>query len=285
MSEKNDKYMTYFKQPLAQVEKTLERVLPQASQFPHNIHEAMRYAVFPAGKRFRPLVALAACEACGGKAEDALIPAASLELIHSYSLVHDDLPALDNDDDRRGRPTCHKKYGEALAILAGDGLLTLAFHILAQMPDPRKATALLSEISTAAGTYGMIGGQVADVMTPPDKLNLLTLDYINIHKTGRLIKASAVAGAIAAGAAVPVQAHLARFGEYLGLAFQSIDDLLDGDGYLRLVKPKELRQKIRDLIAGAIREIRPLGRRAVKLQMLAEFLLKRLPRERYAKVD
>ncbi len=278
------KYEAYFKTYLEAVEQTLEAQLPPASHPPAVVHEAMRYAVFPAGKRFRPILALAACEACGGSFRDALVPAAALEFIHCYSLVHDDLPALDNDDERRGQPSCHKKFGEAMAILAGDGLLNHAFAILAQVQPSGKAVQLLQEISTSAGTYGMIGGQVAE-LAADSKLTLPMLDYISIHKTGMLIKAAAVSGALAAGASREMRARMTKYGEALGLAFQLIDDCLDRDGYLHLIKEAELRQKVRNLIAHAKREIHPLGRKSDKLQFLADYLLKRLPRGRHVSVD
>ena len=270
------KFEQYFKNHLQAVEATLEKILPPAERHPAAVHEAMRYAVFPSGKRFRPVLTLAACEAAGGKMQDALLPAAAIELIHCYSLVHDDLPALDDDDTRRGQPTCHKRFGEAVAIMAGDGLLTLAFHALARVPAGRIG-ALLEEISTAAGTYGMIGGQVAELVAPRE-MNLPMLDYISSHKTGKLITVAATSGAIAADASKEVRMHLLKYGESLGLAFQFIDDFLDGDGYLKLIKPAEIRQKVRDLIARAKREIKPLGRKADKLQFIADILLQRLPR-------
>lgn len=279
------KYEVYFKRSLELIERTLDKILPPGRQYPSVIHEAMRYAVFSGGKRFRPVLTLAACEAAGGKPEDAVLPAVAIELIHSYSLVHDDLPALDDDDTRRGKPTCHKQFGEAMAILTGDGLLTLAFQTLARVRPARIALRLLEEISTTAGSCGMIGGQVADLVIGKTDLDLPMLDYISIHKTGQLIKASAVSGAIAAGASEDARRRMLKYGETLGLAFQSVDDLLDGDGYLKLIKPREVRQKVRDLIAGAKREIRPFGRKADKLLALADFLLRRMPKESHAAVD
>ncbi|MBI3313525.1 MAG: polyprenyl synthetase family protein [Candidatus Omnitrophica bacterium] len=280
------KYEIYFKRYLALIEKKLEEVLPPPSQYPSVIHEAMRYAVLGAGKRFRPVLTMAAAEACGGSAEEALVPACSLELIHSYSLIHDDLPALDNDDLRRGKPTCHKQYGEAVAILAGDGLLTLAFYLLSKVEPAKRALRLVEEISTAAGTYGMIGGQVSDLIESKKDIDLPTLDYISTHKTGKLIKASAVCGAIVAAASSDIYRKMLHYGEYVGLAFQSVDDFIDEDGYTRVIKPKDLKQKIRDLIAKAKREVRPLGRKAEKLQALADILLRRVPKiKNYEQVD
>ncbi len=279
------KYESYFKSYLELVEKSLDEMLPPASQHPSAVHEAMRYSVFPAGKRFRPVLTLASCEAAGGSALDAVIPAISLELIHCYSLVHDDLPALDNDDERRGQPSCHKKFGEALAIMAGDGLLNHAFYLLSRIQPAGRAIQLLGEISTAAGTYGMIGGQVAELTAPAGELSLPMLDFISIHKTGMLIKASAVSGAIAAGASKDIKSRMLHYGEALGLAFQLIDDCLDRDGYTRLIHETEVRQRVRHLIAHAKREIHPLGKKAEKLLFLADFLLKRLPRGKHVSMD
>jgi len=280
------KYEIQFKPFLEAIEKTLLKVLPPESRYPQTLHEAIHYAVFTGGKRFRPVLALAATEACGGDWREALLAACAIECIHTYSLVHDDLPALDNDDIRRGKPACHKQFGEAVAILAGDSLLTFAFEILSRVKPAQKALRLIAELSTASGTYGMIGGQVADLTVNPSNLDLPMVDYISVHKTGKLIKASAVMGALAADASEENLERTLKYGECVGLAFQSLDDLLDGDGYLKIVKPKEVRQKIRDLIAKAKRAIRPLGKKADKLQALADFLLERMPRrDRRVAVD
>lgn len=273
------KYEESFKDYLGLLESKMKEVLPPADHPPVRLHEAMRYAVLEGGKRFRPVMAFAACEACGGKPEQALIPAVSIELIHSYSLVHDDLPALDNDELRRGMPTLHMKYGEALAVLTGDALLTLAMQLLSGVRPPKLAASLLHEISTAAGSYGMIGGQVADLEAEGRELDVATLDYINVHKTGKLIRTSASAGAMAAGAGRDDRTRLNRYGEFTGLAFQAVDDLLDHDGYLQVMKPGEVKEQVRDLIAKAKREIRPLGKKAGKLIQLADFLLERMPKE------
>lgn len=274
-------YEDYFKKEMGQIEEALESVLPLAGQRPAEVHEAMRYAVFPSGKRFRPVLTLAAAEACGGKSSDAIWPAVSIELIHTYSLVHDDLPCMDNDDERRGRPTCHKKFGEALALLAGDGLLTLAFQVLARSGSAQLAS-FLEEISTASGTYGMIGGQVAELVAQGSELSLPLLDYIHSHKTGKLITVSAVCGALAAGAASETLEHIRRYGENLGLAFQLVDDLQDQDGYLKLTGAQDVVEKIRDVMARAKQEIRGLGPVNEKLMMMADYLLKRIPREHHA---
>ncbi len=279
------KYEDYFKKYLDAVEAKLKTVMPAEEKHPPVIHDAMAYAVFTGGKRFRPVLTLTACEAVGGSIEKALLPACAVELIHSYSLVHDDLPALDNDDVRRGKPTCHKRYGEAMAILAGDGLLTYAFQLLAQVKPAARALSMIEELSTAAGTYGMIGGQVADLAIPPEDRDLPALDYISVHKTGKLIKASAVLGALAGDAQTENLERLRRFGEWIGLAFQAIDDMLDQDGYVQVLKAKDLRLKSRDLIAQSKREVKPLGKRGEKLIYLADFLLERIPRRTHVAVD
>ena len=242
----------------------------------------MHYAVLTGGKRFRPLLTLSVCEALGGDLERALYPACALELIHCYSLVQDDLPALDNDDMRRGNPTCHKKFGEATALLASDGLLTLAFEILTQVQPAEMAVRLARELSTASGTCGMIGGQAADLEGASKTPDLAMLDFINIHKTGQLIKASTVAGAVAAGAGEAQIARSQRYGELLGLAFQCVDDLLDGDGYLRHMSARELENNTRLLIAKAREEARFFGKTSAKLIFLADFLEQRMPTKTHA---
>jgi len=273
------RYEKVFKKHLDLIEGGLRKVLPGPALHPGSLHEPMAYAVLAGGKRFRPVLTLAASEACGGSPLEALVSAVSIELIHAYSLVHDDLPALDNDDFRRGKPTLHRQFGEAAAILTGDALLTLAFENLASVKPPRKALELLKELSTAAGTYGMIGGQVADLAAQTKDLDLPTLDFINVHKTGKLILASVVAGAIAAGANQKIRRHMHRYGEFIGLAFQSVDDLHDGDGYLKIMKGREVRMKVRELIANAKREVRGLGRKSESLIFLADVLLSRMPKE------
>lgn len=279
------KYETFFSEELEAIDKTLHEVLPKGDVHTAVLHEAMSYAMFPGGKRFRAVLAVAASEACGKKWQDALIPAAAIELIHNYSLVHDDLPALDNDELRRGQLTVHKRYGEANAVLVGDSLLTLAFQVLGEFKPAEAACELVLEMSTAAGSYGMIGGQVADITAEGKELTLPVLDYINTHKTGKLIKASTVSGAIAAGASSEKRQMMLKYGELIGLAFQSVDDLLDGDGYLKLAKAKDIRDKTRDLIAQAKRTVKPLGKDAEKLVKLADYLLMRVPQGNHVKVD
>jgi geranylgeranyl diphosphate synthase type II len=203
--------------------------------FPASVHEAMRYSLFAGGKRVRPILAIAAAEALGAKTSDLFPLAGSLELIHTYSLIHDDLPAMDDDDRRRGRPTCHKVYGEAIAILAGDGLLNMAFEVLS---DPRRNKAvpanrllsIINEIGTASGVHGMVGGQVVDMESEGKDIDFPTLEYIHTHKTGALIRASVRVGALYAKASEKRLKALTRYGERVGLAFQIADDILDITG-------------------------------------------------------
>jgi geranylgeranyl diphosphate synthase type II len=192
--------------------------------------EACRYAVFSGGKRLRPLVCLLVAEACGGKVDDALASAAALELVHCYSLAHDDLPAMDDDDFRRGRPTCHKVHGEAMAILAGDALLTRAFEVIARHAPRAAAVEIAAELGSAAGVAGMVGGQAADLLGEREAPSEATVRAIHEKKTGALFRASARIGALCAGADAPLLAAAAGFGTALGLCFQVVDDLLGRHG-------------------------------------------------------
>lgn len=272
-------YETFFKNELKLIDGNLRQALSIRKAAPSIIHSAMRYAVFPGGKRFRSILTFNACKACGGKFADAIPAALAMELIHSYSLVHDDLPALDNDDLRRGKPSCHKKFGEANAILAGDGLLTLAFELLADIRPAERAIRILREISTAAGVRGMIGGQVADLMASSRK-TLSELDFICKNKTGKLIYASAMSGALSAGALAQPLQWIARYGECLGLAFQVVDDILDGDGYSRFLSRERTVRKAQKLIVTAKKAVRGFGAKADKLVFLADFLESRIPQSK-----
>jgi geranylgeranyl diphosphate synthase type II len=215
---------------LAIIEAALNRWLPPESCVPESIHRAMRYSVFAGGKRIRPLLALASAAAISSENPGVEDAACTLEMIHTYSLIHDDLPDMDNDDFRRGRPTCHKMFGSAIAILAGDALCTLAFQVLASLDGvgPEVRVALIREIATAAGTHGgMIAGQVHDLESegrPPDAD---TLHAIHRAKTGALLRASVRLGAVYAKADADRLDALTRFGEHVGLAFQIVDDVLD----------------------------------------------------------
>jgi geranylgeranyl diphosphate synthase type II len=212
------------------VDSALERWVPAETDNPPTIHRAMRYSLFAGGKRIRPLLAIAAAEAISDAPVGIESAACVLELIHTYSLIHDDLPALDNDDLRRGRPTCHKVFGDAMAILAGDALLTLAFEVLAKLEgvDAERRISLVRELATASGTVGgMIGGQVNDIEGEGKFPTAQLLDSIHRAKTGALLRASVRMGAIYAGATERQFHALTNFGEHIGLAFQIVDDVLD----------------------------------------------------------
>jgi geranylgeranyl diphosphate synthase type II len=280
------------------VETALERWLPIQDVVPPKIHEAMRYSVFAGGKRLRPVLALLACEAVGGKPEDALPVAAALEMIHTYSLIHDDLPAMDDDDYRRGRPTCHKVYGEAIAILAGDALLTQAFLVLADpaalaIPACRRLQ-IVAEIAEAAGSQGMVGGQAMDILAEGQAIAQATLLYLHTHKTGALIRASIRAGGLAGGATAGSLEALTCYGERVGLAFQIVDDILDIEGstaemgktagsdvrrkkatYPAVVGLEVSRQEAARLLQEGKDALRPLGEQGRALAALADFVGRR----------
>lgn len=227
---------TYLTEQCKRIDDAVDRFLPKESERPKNLHKAMRYSIFAGGKRVRPILMLAACQAVGGDTERAVPAACAMEMIHTYSLIHDDLPAMDDDDFRRGNPTNHKVFGEAIAILAGDALLTEAFKLLS---DPRYSTgcdpaawlAVINEIATSAGSHGMVGGQVVDMESERDQnIDLATVQYIHTRKTGALIKAAVVAGAIIGGADPKSLAAISSYGKAAGLAFQIADDILDIEG-------------------------------------------------------
>jgi geranylgeranyl diphosphate synthase, type II len=211
------------------VDRALDRFLPKENTPPPTIHRAMRYSVFAGGKRLRPILTLAAAEACRGKVRDALAVACAMECIHTYSLVHDDLPSMDNDDFRRGRATCHKVFGDGIAVLAGDALLTVAFEIVARAKPTRRysMSTILREVSVAAGSRKLIAGQVADLEAEGKKASRDELRYIHENKTAAMITTSIRLGAMSADADKKQLDRLTRFGYYLGLAFQVIDDILD----------------------------------------------------------
>ena len=223
-------FADYIARQQQRVDRALDRWVPAETVDPAVIHRAMRYSLFAGGKRVRPLLAMAAAEAVAGEAPGVEDAACSLELIHTYSLIHDDLPALDNDDLRRGRPTCHKVFGDAMAILAGDSLLTLAFEVLGRLNgvSAEQRIALVRELATASGTVGgMIGGQVNDLQGEGQAPTPELLDSIHRAKTGALLCASVRMGAIYAGATDEQLGALSCFGEHMGLAFQIVDDILD----------------------------------------------------------
>ena len=290
----------FFEQDRLAVDAALDRLLPAQTTEPISIHTAMRYSVFAGGKRIRPILCLEAARIfepdIQPDASPAMHAACAIEFIHTYSLIHDDLPALDNDDLRRGKPTCHKKFGEATAILAGDGLLTLAFQIIGESPTSAERTlAALQEVSSAAGTVkGMVGGQVADLESEGKRVEPQTLEYIHRSKTAALIRASVSTGAISAGAGIADVARLRKFGETIGWAFQVTDDILDveeSSAALGKTAGKDIAQQkatypavfgvaqsheiAAKLANDAIAQLDSFGERASRLRALAEFLVHR----------
>ena len=224
----------YLSRQRQRVDAALAAVFPLDPEHPHRLVEAVRYSLLDGGKRLRPILALAACEAGGGDTEAVLPAACALEMIHAYSLIHDDLPAMDDDALRRGRPTTHIAFGEGLAILAGDALLTEAFallaHYAARAPRPRRLLRAVAEIADAAGARGMIGGQAADLAAEGGPADLATVEFIHARKTGALLLACVRSGAHLGGADARALRGLTRYGECLGLAFQIADDVLDAEG-------------------------------------------------------
>jgi geranylgeranyl diphosphate synthase, type II len=221
----------YLARRAAEVNEWLDRLVPSETTLPEQLHRAMRYSLLAGGKRLRPALVLSAGEAFGADTDDLMPAACAIEMIHTYSLIHDDLPAMDNDDLRRGRPTCHKAFGEAVAILAGDALLTQAFRVLAADYPNRDADCqvrVIREIATAAGTVeALIGGQMADIESEGKNVDALTLEYIHNSKTGAMISTSVVVGGIISGAGTEQIEKLREYGRRIGLAFQIADDILD----------------------------------------------------------
>ena len=219
----------YLRSRQKEIDHALDRYLPKANTKPVTLHKAMRYSLFAGGKRLRPILCLASAEACGGKIRDALPFACALECIHTYSLVHDDLPSMDDDDFRRGRPTCHKVFGDGIAVLAGDALLTIAFEIVSTAkPAPRyDMSILLREIAVAAGSQKLIAGQVADLEAEGRNVKREQLRYIRENKTAAMLTSSVRLGAMSANADAKKLRAITNFGRGLGLAFQVIDDILD----------------------------------------------------------
>jgi len=219
--------ISYLEKMRIDVDTLLNRYLPPENQYPDRLHKAMRYSVLAGGKRIRPILAITAYESFGGGDADIINPAAaSLELVHTYSLIHDDLPCMDDDDLRRGMPTLHRKFDEAIAVLAGDALHVLAFELIARSGSAR----VVQELASAIGTAGMLGGQVADVEAEGKKNSIEQINYIHTHKTGALIRAAVRIGSILAGIDDTALKKLSQYGEKIGLAFQIIDDILDIEG-------------------------------------------------------
>jgi geranylgeranyl diphosphate synthase type II len=286
-----EKYLAELK---GAVDVCLDRLLPPENLEPATMHKAMRYSVFAGGKRVRPILILAAGESLGGNRDTLLHLGATVEMMHTYSLIHDDLPALDNDDLRRGLPTCHKVFGEAMAILAGDALMTRCYQVLAELPGVSDSVrlAVLREIAYATGTVeGMIGGQVVDLESEGKPVVASVLDYIHRSKTGALLTACTRCGALASGADAEQLRALTEYGRKIGLAFQVIDDILDVTmsseqlgktagkdekvkkaTYPALYGVEASRRKARELIRDAAAEIQNLGSGAEILRELARYV-------------
>lgn len=266
----------YFKDKKIIVDKALDSYLPEAKSYPSIIHQAMRYAVLNGGKRFRPILAIATTEALGGKVKDVLPAACALEMIHSYSLIHDDLPCMDNDMLRRGKPTVHKKFGEAIAVLAGDALLTQAFQVLGGIKNPKLIQKLIPAIAHAVGSTGMIGGQVVDKQISLVKRpELPQISYVNISKTGQLIRVSCLTGAVAAGANGKREKAISDYGECLGFSYQIVDDIIDSDGFVRIMSRHEAQDQARLLTEKAKKNVKVLGSKGNRLVEIADFVLNR----------
>jgi geranylgeranyl diphosphate synthase type II len=282
------------------IDEALDQALPAASAWPKTIHEAIRYSLFAGGKRIRPLLALAAAEAAGADDDEVLPFACAAEMVHTYSLIHDDLPAMDDDDLRRGKPTCHKAYGEAIAILAGDALLTRAFHLIVDLPADadgdrvRRRLQAAAILGQACGTTGLIGGQVLDLESEGRAVDAATLERLHRAKTGALLAACVRGGAVLGRASGPTLACLDRYAAAIGLAFQVVDDILDAtEGAERLGKTAGkdraagkatyvavhgiagARRTAAELLARAREAVAPLGPRGALLDALARLIVER----------
>ncbi len=284
----------YRRRQVALVDRALDEMLPPA--YPPVIYEAMRYSLFAGGKRLRPILLMAAADAAGGDGAKYLHVACGLEMIHTYSLIHDDLPAMDDDDYRRGKLTNHKVYGDGMAVLAGDGLLTAAFEAMLGQSgvDPATLVAVVREVAAAAGAAGMVGGQAVDLQSEGQEIDGDTLKYMHRAKTGALFRAAIRAGAMLAGASAAKLAALTEYAEQFGLAFQITDDILDVTGdeakigkpvgsdeknskatYVSLHSLAEARQMAAAAVAAALAALEGFGPEAAVLRELVDYLLAR----------
>ena len=292
----------YITEQCALIDAALDRLLPAENESPETIHKAMRYSIFAGGKRMRPVLCLAAAEACGGLAVDALVPACAVEMMHTYSLIHDDLPAMDDDDLRRGFPTCHKQFDEATAIIAGDGLLTYAFEILSRpstAANPAVRCYLIEMLANAAGAFnGMVAGQMLDLIGAAysvkdnDKEDLIR--HIEEMKTGRLLRYAVEAGAALGGADEEQTKALISYSRRIGIAFQIADDILDVTGdertmgktlhkdekqnkltFVSLYGLENARRIAAELTAAAREDVAVFGSHARNLQNLASYIIER----------
>jgi geranylgeranyl diphosphate synthase type II len=289
----------YLRRQRQRVEESLDTLLPSSNSYPPVLMEAMRYSVFAGGKRLRPILLLAATEAVEGNSTAALPAACALEYIHTYSMIHDDLPAMDNDAYRRGKLTNHKVYGEAMAILAGDALLTHAFELLSSPPlvehfSPELLVHVASRLARAAGSFGMIGGQVVDIISEGQQVDLAVLEYIHRHKTAALIEAAVTIGGLLGGGTLAQVQALEDYGQHVGWAFQITDDILDVEGdaallgkevgrdaqqkkvtYPALLGVDTSRQRARDLMQTGTRALAIFGERAERLRQIADYVVMR----------
>lgn len=280
----------------SEVEEALDGFLPPDDLPPERLHGAMRHSVFSGGKRLRPILALMSCEVSGGDRAAAMVPGCAAELIHTYSLIHDDLPAMDDDDLRRGRPTCHRAFDEATAILAGDALLTLAFGLVAgeEALSAERRVRIAAELALANGSYGMVGGQAADMDGEGQAATVESVTFIHRRKTAMPLEAAVVVGAIAAGASDEALASLRAYGRAVGLSFQIADDLLDLTGtaeemgkavgkdagagkltYPAAVGARAARERAWGLAAAAVAALAPFGERAWHLEAVARYIVER----------
>jgi len=258
------------------IDRELKKRLPGGAAKPRLLHKAMRYGVLGGGKRIRPMLVLESSKACGGNLKDALPVACAVEIIHSYSLIHDDLPSMDDALTRRGRPSCHVKYGEATAILAGDALLSLAFYLISGRGGNPNMGRVAREISGAIGSFGMAGGQSMDLeMKNGGRPDLRALMRVNGKKTGALIAAAARSGGMIAGAGRDKIEALGKYGEDIGLAFQITDDILDKDGYADIFGVSGSRDESRKLAERAKARLRIFGKKADGLRAIADYTLNR----------
>jgi geranylgeranyl diphosphate synthase type II len=280
----------FLEQSKSRVESALDRFSPSLDHRPGTLHEAMRHSLMAGGKRLRPALCYAAFDDCGGTGDRADFAAAALEMVHTFSLIHDDLPCMDDDDFRRGLPTCHKKFGEAMAVLAGDALSILAFQVLARAGSA-EAVSLLAD---ALGSDGMLGGQVVDIQSEGRPCDLATVDYIHLHKTSALIEASLELGALLAGADERRRALYRDYGRAIGLAFQIVDDVLDIESsteqlgkdagsdvenqkatYPAVVGLDESKRKARELVDRAVELTASMGSKGPVLAELARYIVER----------
>jgi len=291
----------YLQEKKEVVDRALEKYLPKETEFPSTLHKAIRHSLFDGGKRIRPILSIAAFEAVGGKGDGILPFACALEMIHTYSLIHDDLPAIDNDDYRRGKLTCHKVFGEAIGILAGDALLTEAFKLMAARQlheglrhDGSLILGIINEVAQAAGVLGMIGGQVVDIESEGKEVDFSTVQYIHTHKTGALILASIRTGAKLGSANQETLKAFTRYGERIGLAFQIVDDILNVEGKAHLLGKKtgsdlskgkatypsvlgleESKRRANELLDLAVEALGPFGTEVDPLREIARFIIAR----------